>query len=65
MVNKNMTLPELIEKLQEQDQNSIIELLDISSEELVEAFLHKIEDIAPDLISELMNCAPINYSEDE
>ena len=58
-------MTELVEKLKEQDQNSIIELLDISSEELVEAFMHKVEDIVPDLIAELLDCAPLTYTEED
>lgn len=39
-----MIAPELINKLKNIEETTLLELLDISSEELVDAFLDKIED---------------------
>ena len=39
-----MISPELLEKLRQVDEVTLLELLDISTDELVDAFLDKIED---------------------
>ena len=40
---------ELLEKLRELDEVSLLELLEITSEELVDRFMDKIEDCLPKL----------------
>ena len=39
-----MTLPELAEKLKRQEETDLLEILEISSEEIVEKFMDKIEE---------------------
>ena len=48
-----MTLEELVERLNDLDEVTVLELLNISTEELVATFKWKLEDIAPDVMQEL------------
>lgn len=50
MLHANLTLPELMEKLAQLDELTILELLDISSEELVEFLADQVEEKYDDLI---------------
>lgn len=50
----SMTIAELKDRLlQEFDQDTLLELLDISAEELLEAFYYKIEDNFNKLVREV------------
>lgn len=46
---KPLTLPELFDKLKDLDEITILEILCIDSEQLVEAFKDKIEEMADKL----------------
>lgn len=48
-----LTLTEIMEKLKQIDEVSLLEILDISSEEIVERFADLIEDKADELEAEL------------
>jgi len=48
-----MTLEDIVERLNKEDEVTVLELLEISTEELVEAFKWKLEDIAPSILREL------------
>jgi hypothetical protein len=55
-MNDNITVRELQERLAERrDPDEIVELLEITSEELVEAFPDKIEDNYEQLVQELFD----------
>jgi len=47
------TFPEIMEKLKEKDQLEIVELLHISSDELVEMFSDKIDDYYDEIVIEV------------
>ena len=47
------TFPEIMEKLKEKDQLEIVELLHISSDELVEMFSDKIDDYYDKIVIEV------------
>lgn len=55
-MNDNVTIRELQERLAERlDADELVEILDISSEELVEAFPDKIEDNYERLVQEVFD----------
>jgi hypothetical protein len=55
-MNDNITIRELQERAAERlDPDELVELLDISSEELVEAFPDKIEEHYEQLVQELFD----------
>jgi len=51
-MNTYATLPELMEHLMEKDQLELIELLSITSEEIVNRFDDRIEDLYDKLVEE-------------
>lgn len=48
-----LTIPDICDKLKRMDEVTILELLEIDSEEIVSRFLDKIEDMADYLEEEL------------
>lgn len=55
-MNDNITVRELQERLAERyDPDEIVEVLDISSDELVEAFPDKVEEHYDELVQELFD----------
>lgn len=48
-----LTVPEIMERLKQIDETSLLEILNISSEDLVERFADKIEDRADNLEEDL------------
>lgn len=59
-----ITLEDVVARLKQQDELSIIELLDISSEELVEMFRYKLEDGLDSIINEIYECNIEQYELD-
>lgn len=59
-----ITLEDVVARLKQQDELSIIELLDISSEELVEAFRYKLEDGLDSVINEIYESSVEQYELD-
>lgn len=45
----SLTIPEICDKLLEYDEITLLEILDISSEDIIEAFIDKIEEQADTL----------------
>lgn len=50
---KPFTLYEVMERLKSVDEISLLEILDISAEEIVDRFEDKIEDLYPMLVQDL------------
>lgn len=48
-----VTLEDVVERLHKEDEVTVLELLEITTEELIEAFKWKLEDIGPSIMREL------------
>lgn len=48
-----VTLEDVVERLYKEDEVTVLELLEITTEELVDTFKWKLEDIGPKVIQEL------------
>lgn len=60
----NLTHHELCEELEKQDEIELLELLNVTSEELVEKFQDKIEDNFDRLIKEIDNIKEEIYTDE-
>lgn len=60
----NLTHHELCEELEKQDEIELLELLNVTSEELVEKFQDKIEDNFERLIKEIDNIKEEIYTDE-
>lgn len=59
-----ITLEDVVARLKQQDELSIVELLDISSDELVEMFRYKLEDGLDSIINEIYESSVEQYELD-